>query len=99
MLSLVPVWSKVTVGGVNLNEVYPKIGKDDDPNDFASVHKDVVNSAYEIIRLKGCTSWAIGLCCASLCSAIMRNKNIVFPITTSLKVGPFLKSQPLWFLD
>ena len=86
--SLVPVWSKVTVGGVNLNEIYPKIGQDGDPNDFAAVHKAVVDSAYEIIRMKGNTSWAIGLCCASLCSAIMQNKGVVIPVTTTLKVRP-----------
>ncbi|KAH9281858.1 L-lactate dehydrogenase A chain [Echinococcus granulosus] len=83
--SSVPVWSRVTVGGANLCDIYPKIGQAGDPDDFASIHKAVVDSAYEIIRMKGCTAWAIGLCCASLCNAILRNKKIVIPVSTSLK--------------
>nr|ADV35656.1 lactate dehydrogenase A [Taenia solium] len=83
--SSVPVWSKVTVGGVKLVDAYPKIGQAGDPDDFASVHKAVVDSAYEIIRMKGCTAWAIGFCCASLCNAILCNKKIVIPVSTYLK--------------
>ncbi|KAL5106156.1 L-lactate dehydrogenase A chain [Taenia crassiceps] len=83
--SSVPVWSKVTVGGVKLSDAYPKLGQAGDPDNFSSVHKAVVDSAYEIIRMKGCTAWAIGLCCASLCNAILRNKKIVIPVSTYLK--------------
>eukprot|EP00108_Taenia_solium_P001794 TsM_000807200 transcript=TsM_000807200 gene=TsM_000807200 len=82
--SSVAVWSRVSVGGVNLSTVYPKFGEDDDPNNFKAVHKDVIDSAYEIIRLKGYTSWAIGLCCANLCSALLSDRNVVIPVTTNV---------------
>ncbi|VDL24557.1 unnamed protein product [Hymenolepis diminuta] len=72
----VAVWSRVSVGGVNLNTVYPKFAEEGDPNNFVAVHKDVIDSAYEIIRLKGYTSWAIGLCCANLCGALLNDRNV-----------------------
>ncbi|KAM7539017.1 hypothetical protein Aperf_G00000052199 [Anoplocephala perfoliata] len=83
--SSVAVWSRVSVGGVNLSTIYPKFGEEGDPNNFAAVHKDVIDSAYEIIRLKGYTSWAIGLCCANLCAALLNDRNIVIPVTTNVK--------------
>ncbi|KAM3172371.1 hypothetical protein ACTXT7_014679 [Hymenolepis weldensis] len=82
--SSVAVWSRVSVGGVNLSSVYPKFAEEGDPNNFAAVHKDVIDSAYEIIRLKGYTSWAIGLCCANLCGALLNDRNVVIPLTTNV---------------
>ncbi|KAM7536736.1 hypothetical protein Aperf_G00000082067 [Anoplocephala perfoliata] len=83
--SSLPVWSSVTIGCSRLTEVYPNVGKPNDPENFAAVHKEVVQSAYEIIKLKGNTAWAIGLCSASLCSSILKNKGEVLPVTTCLK--------------
>nr|CDS18772.1 lactate dehydrogenase protein [Echinococcus granulosus] len=83
--SSVPVWSRVTVGGANLCDIYPKIGQAGDPDDFASIHKAVVDSGYQMLRMKGRTAWNIGLCCAFLCNVILRNKKIVIPVSTSLK--------------
>ncbi|VDL98599.1 unnamed protein product [Schistocephalus solidus] len=83
--SSVAVWSKVSIGGVHLATVYPKMGEDDDPDHFADIHKSVVESAYEIIRLKGYTSWAIGLGCANLCHALVNDRHVVLPVSTNVK--------------
>ncbi|VDL60776.1 unnamed protein product [Hymenolepis diminuta] len=83
--SSVPVWSSVTVGCARLTDIYPQCGKPNDPDNFAAVHHEVVQSAYEIIRLKGNTAWAIGLCCSALCSSILKNKGEVIPVTTCIK--------------
>ncbi|VDK76601.1 unnamed protein product [Dibothriocephalus latus] len=84
--SSVPVWSKVSIGGVHLSSVYPKMGEDDDPERFIDIHKSVVESAYEIIRLKGYTSWAIGLGCANLCHSLVHDRHVVLPVSTNVKV-------------
>merc|ERR1719391_373832 len=81
----VPVWSGVNIAGVRLRDLNPKLGKDDDPENFKQVHKDVVNGAYEIIRMKGYTSWAIGLSCASLTDAILKNQRTVHPLSTAVQ--------------
>ena len=61
-------------------------------------------SAGEIIKLKGYTSWAIGLSCAAILSAILRNTRNVFALSTDVKVcfichnfKPELKDLFLYF--
>lgn len=44
-------------------------------------------SAYEVIRLKGYTSWAIGLSVATLVQTILRNTNNVFAVSTLVTVS------------
>ena len=44
------------------------------------------SSAYEIIRLKGYTSWAIGTMVATLCASIFNNQHNVYPVSTMVKV-------------
>lgn len=80
--SSVPVWSGVNVAGVRLREINPKIGTDQDTEKWAELHKQVVDSAYEVIKLKGYTSWAIGLSVASLASALLRNTHAVHAVST-----------------
>ncbi len=80
--SSVPVWSGVNVGGVNLNLLNPKIGEPEDPENWNELHERVIKSAYEIINLKGYTSWAIGLSVSTICNSIMRNEKRVYALTT-----------------
>jgi len=42
-----------------------------------------VCSAYEIIKLKGYTSWAIGIMVSTLCSAILRNQRQLYTLSTN----------------
>ncbi|XP_070580096.1 L-lactate dehydrogenase B chain-like isoform X1 [Ptychodera flava] len=83
--SSVPVWSGVNVAGTYLQKLNPKVGTPDDPEGWEKIHRDVVDSAYEIIRLKGYTSWAIGLSVATLVTALLRNQHNVFAVSTLVK--------------
>lgn len=83
----VPLWSGVNVAGVRLRELDPSIGTEDDKEKWNELHGEVVKSAYEVIKLKGYTSWAIGLSVASLASSIIRNTNNVHAVSTSVKVS------------
>lgn len=83
---LVPVWSGVNIAGVNLRDLNPAIGTDSDPENWKKIHHDVVNAAYDIIKLKGYTSWAIGLSVASLAHTILHNSNNVHAVSTFVKV-------------
>jgi L-lactate dehydrogenase len=80
--SSVPIWSSVNVAGVNLITLNEKIGQSDDPENWNDIHKQVVQSAYDIISLKGYTSWAIGLSVASICQSIIRNERRVYALST-----------------
>lgn len=81
----VPVWSGVNIAGVNLKDLHPDIGSDGDPEKWNEVHQKVVNSAYEVIKLKGYTSWAIGLSVATMSQALLRNQKNVHAISTLAK--------------
>ncbi|XP_022085964.1 L-lactate dehydrogenase-like isoform X3 [Acanthaster planci] len=78
----VPVWSGTSIAGVNLISVNPAIGSEVDPDKWKDLHKDVVESAYEVIQLKGYTSWAIGLSVSTLAQSVLRNQNSVFALST-----------------
>jgi L-lactate dehydrogenase len=81
--SSVAVWSSVNVAGTRLRDISPKIGKSDDPENWEQIHKDVINSAYEIIKLKGYTSWAIGIMVSTLCQTILKNQRLIYTLSTS----------------
>ncbi|KAF7262222.1 hypothetical protein EG68_00532 [Paragonimus skrjabini miyazakii] len=83
--SSVPVWSKVNVAGVSLASINPDIGKPCDPDNFGAIHKSVVDSAYQIIKLKGSTSWAIGLTCYALANALLNDMHTIYPLCVSVK--------------
>ncbi|XP_056661022.1 L-lactate dehydrogenase A chain-like [Monodelphis domestica] len=83
--SSVPVWSSVNVAGVSLKSLHPALGTDSDSEQWKDVHKQVVESAYEVIKLEGYTSWAIGLSVADLAESIMKNLRRVHPISTMIK--------------
>ncbi|XP_036399620.1 L-lactate dehydrogenase A chain-like [Megalops cyprinoides] len=80
--SSVPVWSGVNVAGVSLKHLNPDMGTDKDKEDWRHVHKKVVDGAYEVIKLKGYTSWAIGLSVADLVETIIKNLRKVHPVST-----------------
>ncbi|CAH0716708.1 unnamed protein product, partial [Brenthis ino] len=83
--SSVPVWSGVNVAGVRLSDLNSKVGTENDPENWQELHDMVVKSAYEVIGLKGYTSWAIGLSLAQLARAILSNANSVHAVSTYLK--------------
>nr|XP_009480396.1 PREDICTED: L-lactate dehydrogenase A chain isoform X2 [Pelecanus crispus] len=83
--SSVPVWSGVNVAGVSLKALNPDLGTAADKEHWTEIHKQVVDSAYEVIKLKGYTSWAIGLSVADLAETIMKNLRRVHPISTIVK--------------
>ncbi|KAJ3612019.1 hypothetical protein NHX12_020297 [Muraenolepis orangiensis] len=81
----VPVWSGANVAGVNLQALNPQVGSDGDTEQWKETHKAVVDSAYEVIRLKGYTNWAIGLSVADLTESIVKNMNRIHPVSTMVK--------------
>ncbi|KAM8971687.1 L-lactate dehydrogenase A chain-like isoform X1 [Sarcophilus harrisii] len=83
--SSVPVWSGVNIAGVSLKNLQPTLGTDEDSENWKTVHRQVVESAYEVIKLKGYTSWAIGLSVADLVRTMMNNLRRVHPVSTMIK--------------
>nr|XP_004650859.1 L-lactate dehydrogenase C chain isoform X1 [Jaculus jaculus] len=83
--SSVPLWSGVNVAGVPLKSLNPDLGTDSDKEQWKSIHNQVVQSAYEVLRLKGYTSWAIGLSVTDLAGSMLNNLRRVHPVSTLVK--------------
>uniref|UniRef100_A0A1B0GRE9 L-lactate dehydrogenase C chain n=2 Tax=Mus TaxID=862507 RepID=A0A1B0GRE9_MOUSE len=81
----VPIWSGVNVAGVTLKSLNPAIGTDSDKEHWKNVHKQVVEGGYEVLNMKGYTSWAIGLSVTDLARSILKNLKRVHPVTTLVK--------------
>ncbi|KAF5277061.1 hypothetical protein FQA39_LY06299 [Lamprigera yunnana] len=83
--SSVAVWSGVNIAGVNLKEINPNVGSDQDEEQWSALHKQVVDSAYEVIKLKGYTSWAIGLSVAALTGSFLSNSRKIHAVSVYVK--------------
>ncbi|XP_029453240.1 L-lactate dehydrogenase B chain-like [Rhinatrema bivittatum] len=83
--SSVPVWSGVNVAGLSLQTLNPELGSEKDCENWKKVHQMVVDSAYEVITLKGYTNWAIGLSVANLSESIVKNLSRIHPVSTMVK--------------
>uniref|UniRef100_A0A2I2YSI5 L-lactate dehydrogenase n=1 Tax=Gorilla gorilla gorilla TaxID=9595 RepID=A0A2I2YSI5_GORGO len=83
--SSAPVWSGMNVAGVSLKTPHPDLETDKHKEQWKEVHKLVVESAYEVIKLKGYTCWAIGLSVADLAESTMKNLRQVHPVFTMIK--------------
>ncbi|XP_037056194.1 transmembrane protein 242 isoform X1 [Peromyscus leucopus] len=83
--SSVAVWSGVNIAGMPLKELNSELGTSKDPEQWGNVHKDVIASAYNIIKMKGYTSWAIGLSVADIAESILRNLRKTLPVSTNVK--------------
>ncbi|XP_051884834.1 L-lactate dehydrogenase A chain-like isoform X2 [Pristis pectinata] len=77
----VPVWSSTNVAGINLNDLVRDISKEH----VNEIHKRVIDSGHEVIRLKGSISWAIGLSVANIVDAILKNLKCIQLVSTNAK--------------
>ncbi|KAD5508389.1 hypothetical protein E3N88_16092 [Mikania micrantha] len=84
--SSVALWSSISVGGVpilSFLERQEEIAYE--KQTLEKIHKEVVEGAYEVISLKGYTSWAIGYSVASLARTILRDQRSIHPVSVLAK--------------
>ncbi|XP_078271646.1 L-lactate dehydrogenase B chain-like [Rhinoraja longicauda] len=77
----VTVWSGTNVAGIKLRDVAGHMPKEQGEE----IHKRIIDSGQEVIRLKGCTSWAIGLSVANIVNTIVKNLKAIQIVTTNAK--------------
>ena len=68
-------WSKATLGLSDLNEFINNDKK-------TEIEEKVKNMAYEIIKMKGNTSYGIGMCTTRITNAILNNENAILTISS-----------------
>lgn len=79
------LWSSISVGGVPVLSFLERQQIAYEKETLEKIHKEVVESAYEVINLKGYTSWAIGYSVASLARTILRDQRRVHPVSVLAK--------------
>lgn len=83
--SSVALWSSISVGGVPILSFLEKQQIAYEKETLENIHKAVVDSAYEVISLKGYTSWAIGYSAANLARSILRDQRRIHPVSVLSK--------------
>ncbi|KAF8380493.1 hypothetical protein HHK36_027980 [Tetracentron sinense] len=83
--SSVALWSSISVGGVPVLSFLEKQQIAYEKETLESIHKEVIQSAYEVIHLKGYTSWAIGYSVANLARSLLRDQRRIHPVSVLAK--------------
>lgn len=79
--SSVALWSSISVAGVPLLGSLKKQQIAHEQEILERIRQAVVKSAYEVIRLKGYTSWAIGYSVANLARSLLRDQRRIHPVS------------------
>jgi L-lactate dehydrogenase len=80
--SEIPLWSMANIGGVRLQEFAPLKNKQYDQEEMNHLFASVRDAAYEIIKRKGASHYAIGLGLLSIVEAILGDYRSVLSIST-----------------
>lgn len=83
--SSVPLWSSLTVANIPVVNLHDKKGVQYTIETLDEFHRGVVSSAYEVIKLKGYTSWAIGYSVAGLVKSLLRDQRRIHPVSVLAK--------------
>lgn len=83
--SSVALWSSISVGGVPVLSFLKNQQIAYEKATLENIHKAVIDSAYEVINLKGYTSWAIGYSVANLARSLLRNQRKIHPVSVLAK--------------
>lgn len=78
--SEVAAWSVTNIGGMTMHEFCKYTGKCD-MNDLDKMYQDVKNAAYDIIRKKGATYYAIAVAVSRICEAIVGDENSILTVS------------------
>lgn len=83
--SSVALWSSISIGGVPVLSFLESQHIGYEKETLENIHKSVIDGAYEVIRLKGYTSWAIGYSVANLARSFIRNQRKIHPVSVLAK--------------
>ncbi|XP_022737187.1 L-lactate dehydrogenase B-like [Durio zibethinus] len=83
--SSVALWSSISIGGVPVLSFLKNQQIAYEKQTLEDIHKAVIDSAYEVISLKGYTSWAIGYSVANLARSLLRDQRKIHPVSVLAK--------------
>lgn len=83
--SEVVAWSSATLGNVRLSDYCALTGMVCGPGEMHSIEESVRSAAYEIIRRKGATNFAIASALSRIMEAVVRDEASVLTVSTLLR--------------
>ena len=86
--SEIATWSLTNIAGMDVNEYCKMVCNKCDGKLKFKIHEDVKNAAYEIIKKKGATYYAVALAVRRIVEAIIRDENSILT-TSSLLEGQY----------
>lgn len=78
----------------NANVAFKKISDYLSKDEMIKIEDEVRNSAYEVIKRKGATSYGIGACMVRITNAILEDKKIILPVSSYDKENDVCISTP-----
>lgn len=79
------VWSGANVSGINIDDFCPLCDNCGHMDELYGLYEDVKNSAYEIIRGKGATYYAIAQATLRIIDAITGDEDTILPVSAFLR--------------
>ena len=76
------VWSSANVSGLDLKDYFPICENCGRYEDLYGIYDYVKNSAYEIIKGKGATYYAIAQATLRIVTSILKDQNTILPVST-----------------
>jgi L-lactate dehydrogenase len=76
------LWSSASIGTVPLQQWVTRTGKSLADDDLDEIAERVKHAAYDIIRGKGATTYAIGLAVTSIVGSILNDEHRIMPVST-----------------
>jgi len=76
------VWSSANVSGLDLRDYFPICDNCGRYEDLYGIYDYVKNSAYEIIKGKGATYYAIAQATLRIVTSIIKDQNTILPVST-----------------
>jgi L-lactate dehydrogenase len=93
--SEVPTWSLTNIAGVNVDSYCDLSCKSCDGMSKYAVYENVKNAAYEIIKKKGATYYAVALAVKRIVECILRDENSILTVSSLLTGQYGLKDMAL----
>lgn len=80
------VWSSANVSGIDLDDFCKICGKCDQMSTMQALYEEVRDSAYEVIKKKGATYYAVAMAVRRIAECIVRNEHSVLPVSSLISV-------------
>jgi len=83
--SEVAAWSITNIAGMPIEQYCLRCGRACESDEKMRIFEEVKNAAYKIIEAKGATYYAVGLAVRRIVEAILRDENVVLPVSSLMQ--------------